>query len=171
MLDYDDPFFTWGFAARPGEYWIQGRSPERPCIHRAPFSGVPSPPRRCVSWIVTEDERLSAPICAWMVDMERKNLNALFWERWEWADGGLPFYYVPCAGELRLEEPPFTRGGLLCEEMGLGKTLEIISLILWSKINELSRPSMTPIVRMGDTGRNSEIRILYLVRCSISTRD
>ena len=56
----------------------------------------------------------------WMQDRESipGGLNSLFWERREWA-GGEPFWYFPLAGELRTSEPPMTRGGLLCEEMGL----------------------------------------------------
>ena len=34
------------------------------------------------------------------------------------------------ADETFLEEPPLVRGGLLCEEMGLGKTAEITALVL-----------------------------------------
>lgn len=64
----------------------------------------------------------------WMLDHERdpRGLNALFWERWEWGDADecaeadKAFYYFPLAGELRVTEPPYRTGGLLCEEMGLG---------------------------------------------------
>ncbi|CAM9883365.1 unnamed protein product [Pylaiella littoralis] len=70
--------------------------------------------------------------CQWMLDHERdaRGLNGYFWERREWADGGDPLWYFPLAGEFRLAEPPHITGGLLCEEMGLGKTIEVISTIL-----------------------------------------
>jgi E3 ubiquitin-protein ligase SHPRH len=42
---------------------------------------------------------------------------------------GGSYWYFPLAGELRLTEPPLSRGGMLSEEMGLGKTLEILALI------------------------------------------
>lgn len=34
-------------------------------------------------------------------------------------------WYFPLAGEFRLAAPPHITGGLLCEEMGLGKTMEV----------------------------------------------
>eukprot|EP00752_Nemacystus_decipiens_P012660 g11214.t1 len=70
--------------------------------------------------------------CQWMLDHERdpRGLNGYFWERREWADGGAPLWYFPLAGEFRLAEPPHITGGLLCEEMGLGKTMEVLSTIL-----------------------------------------
>ncbi|CAM9858108.1 unnamed protein product [Ectocarpus sp. 6 AP-2014] len=70
--------------------------------------------------------------CQWMLDHERdpRGLNGYFWERREWADGGAPLWYFPLAGEFRLAEPPHITGGLLCEEMGLGKTIEVLSTIL-----------------------------------------
>jgi len=73
----------------------------------------------------------------WMLDHERDDvgLNGYFWEEREWGDQGY-FYYFPLAGEFRLTKPPKTTGGLLCEEMGLGKTLEILCLILANPLNE-----------------------------------
>eukprot|EP00943_MAST-04B_sp_MAST-4B-sp1_P009028 g9028.t1 len=72
---------------------------------------------------------------AWMEDQESlsNGLNSLFWEKRQWLDSAGKhdvFYYMPSAGELRLEQPPMVWGGLLCEEMGLGKTVEIVSCIL-----------------------------------------
>lgn len=68
---------------------------------------------------------------SWMQDQEKlpgMGLNSLFWEERAWGDGG-SYYYFPEAGELRLKRPPTVRGGLLCEEMGLGKTVEMAALI------------------------------------------
>ncbi len=72
---------------------------------------------------------------AWMQDHEEMpgmGLNSLFWEERSFLDEG-KFYYFPAAGELRLEKPPTVFGGILAEEMGLGKTLEIVALIALEK--------------------------------------
>ena len=73
---------------------------------------------------------------AWMLDHEAlpHGLNELFWEKWSFPDGNSEdFYYAPQLGELRLEQPLERRGGILSEEMGLGKTIEILALILATK--------------------------------------
>lgn len=83
----------------------------------------------------------------WMVDQEflahPLGLNGKFWETRSWAGAGggdpaveqqwAPYYYFPVAGELRLASPPRVSGGLLAEEMGLGKTLEVLALIAHDK--------------------------------------
>jgi hypothetical protein len=57
----------------------------------------------------------------WMLDQEVKSrgLNAHFWQEWKFTDGQSMFYF-PLGGEFRFDRPPVTKGGLLCEEMGLG---------------------------------------------------
>jgi hypothetical protein len=62
-------------------------------------------------------------------------LNSLFWEEREWHDATSEsdrFYYMPSTGELRVEKPPLVHGGLLCEEMGLGKTVKKYLLMFLS---------------------------------------
>ena len=68
----------------------------------------------------------------WMQDREAEQtgINARFWEELIYRDGGGSMYYFPLAGEFRLMKPPITTGGLLCEEMGLGKTVICIALVL-----------------------------------------
>jgi hypothetical protein len=73
---------------------------------------------------------------AWMLDREAlpHGLNELFWEKWSFSDGAEEeFFYAPQLGELRLQQPLVRRGGILSEEMGLGKTIEILALILATK--------------------------------------
>eukprot|EP00945_MAST-04E_sp_MAST-4E-sp1_P005484 g5484.t1 len=75
---------------------------------------------------------------AWMHDREFSSggLNNYYWEERKWLDSvgeDDAFYYMPSAGELRLERPPMVRGGLLCEEMGLGKSLEVVCTIMLDK--------------------------------------
>lgn len=43
------------------------------------------------------------------------------------------YYYFPLSGEVRLREPPRTRGAAICEDMGLGKTLEV-SFVWWLSV-------------------------------------
>ena len=93
---------------------------------------------------------------AWMQDREslpNLGLNSIFLEQRRWGGRGAVaefddpeynvaceptyyanndcshFYYFPGAGEIRIEKPARVRGGVLAEEMGMGKTLEIVSLI------------------------------------------
>ena len=71
----------------------------------------------------------------WMFDRETApgGLNALFWREYPGARGGgvdHTFWYNPMAGELRDAPLPIVSGGFLCEEMGLGKTVEMCALVL-----------------------------------------
>lgn len=63
--------------------------------------------------------------CQWMLDHERDPhaLNHYFWQRRDWLDGGDPLWYFPLGGEFRMQTPPHTTGGLLAQEMGLGKSV------------------------------------------------
>jgi hypothetical protein len=67
----------------------------------------------------------------WMLDQEKDEagLNGHFWEQWCFDDGGGSMYYFPIGGEFRFEKPPVARGGLLCEEMGLGSNTYDIHFI------------------------------------------
>ena len=71
---------------------------------------------------------------AWMQDMENapRGLNSFLWEERTWI-GGERFFFFPMAGELRIDPPPLVTGGILSEEMGMGKTLEVLALIASEK--------------------------------------
>ncbi|CAG9462964.1 unnamed protein product [Pedinophyceae sp. YPF-701] len=83
---------------------------------------------------------------AWMQDQEACDLNARFWEERAWGpqpcDG--TFFYFPAAGELRTQRPPRVTGGLLAEEMGLGKTVEMVALILSDRAANYPAPTPPP---------------------------
>ena len=102
-------------------------------------------PRDAVDGLAIELFPYQRQTLAWMVDQESMEggLNATLWERREWLDrarGGAVAadqpeccWAFPMAGELRLDAPPVCHGGLLAEEMGLGKTVEIVALSLWDR--------------------------------------
>lgn len=78
----------------------------------------------------------------WMIDKEigPYSLNEFFWEERSFTgasdeDSG-KYYYFPLTGEVRLCKPPSTRGGMVTEEMGLGKTIEALALIVSQKAPE-----------------------------------
>jgi len=64
---------------------------------------------------------------AWMVQMEHLDggINRLLWEEREFLEGD-KYYYCPSLGQLRLEAPKECKGGLLCDEMGLGKVRLVV---------------------------------------------
>eukprot|EP00178_Gracilaria_changii_P003779 TRINITY_DN1570_c0_g1_i1.p1 TRINITY_DN1570_c0_g1~~TRINITY_DN1570_c0_g1_i1.p1 ORF type:complete len:1239 (+),score=192.08 TRINITY_DN1570_c0_g1_i1:276-3992(+) len=71
----------------------------------------------------------------WMLDKENDEyyLNDYFWEerfftKVNGKESG-SFFYFPLTGEVRLNRPPRMRGGMVTEEMGLGKTVEALALI------------------------------------------
>ncbi|KAI0566448.1 Helicase [Gracilaria domingensis] len=71
----------------------------------------------------------------WMLDKENDQfyLNDYFWEERSFTktngkDNG-SYFYFPLTGEVRLNRPPRMRGGMVTEEMGLGKTIEALALI------------------------------------------
>lgn len=91
----------------------------------------------------------------WMLDQENdpNGINSLFWEEWKYG-GNISLFYFPLAGEFRLTRPPKTNGGLLCEEMGYGKTIEIIALILGNplvndgeNVTEAANPGDLPVAK------------------------
>ena len=63
-------------------------------------------------------------------------------------------FYFPEAGELRLERPPHSTGGLLCEEMGLGKTVEVIAIII-----RAITQGLFPLFVTDSTGHHSVCRM------------
>lgn len=76
----------------------------------------------------------------WMIDKENdpKSINDYFWQEYTFSPSTKNgrkdhFYYFPKAGELRLSKPPDIRGGMVTEEMGLGKTVEALALIAAQK--------------------------------------
>ncbi|CAB9507231.1 DNA repair protein RAD5 [Seminavis robusta] len=72
-------------------------------------------------------------IC-WMIQMEHLKgaygINSVLWEQRSFLDGG-EYYYSPALGQIRLgKPPPHMKGGLLIDEQGCGKTVEVLGLIM-----------------------------------------
>ena len=68
----------------------------------------------------------------WMQEMEGTPINRFFWE--ERRLGACAYFFSPGLGELRLALPGDSyRGGMLASDMGLGKTVMILSLIALDK--------------------------------------
>lgn len=57
----------------------------------------------------------------------------------------VPFYYCPWTGNVSSERPPASVGGILAEEMGLGKTVELMALVT----NSLSVSRALPMAGAG----------------------
>lgn len=78
-------------------------------------------------------------IC-WMQQMESLGglgINSILWEEREFLDCGR-YYYSPALGQMRLVAPPVMKGGVLADEQGLGKTFEVLGLIIAS-LDELKQ--------------------------------
>jgi hypothetical protein len=80
----------------------------------------------------------------WMEDQEsRRSISDPFWVKLsmarinhgEYASKSEPFWLCPLTGCVSKIAPPAVQGGILAEEMGLGKTVEVIALI----VNSLAR--------------------------------
>jgi len=127
----------------------------------------------------------------WMIDQEtsERGLNGYLWEKRGWIaeeskpnpDGtsekqqkqkkrktenaeernGESFFFSAEIGELRTEKPPLVRGGLVCEEMGLGKTLEFLSLIM--HFHGRSEPDFSQIKGADDTNLQFSKASMFVV--------
>eukprot|EP00495_Collosphaeridae_sp_1-RS-2012_P006625 TRINITY_DN622_c0_g2_i3.p1 TRINITY_DN622_c0_g2~~TRINITY_DN622_c0_g2_i3.p1 ORF type:complete len:321 (+),score=62.33 TRINITY_DN622_c0_g2_i3:26-964(+) len=66
----------------------------------------------------------------WMIKEERSKggMYRHFFTKSRFEDNS-PYWFSPFFKMLWLERPPTVHGGVLCEEMGLGKTIEILSLV------------------------------------------
>lgn len=92
----------------------------------------PLPPINGLKPELREFQRQSV---SWMCDREGTNLHEFFYS--EFKAGPFDMFYLQEFGEFSSEKPPITYGGILAEEMGLGKTVETIALILARRVRTL----------------------------------
>ncbi|KAJ7224511.1 SNF2 family N-terminal domain-containing protein [Mycena pura] len=109
--------------------------------------------RRSVAWLLDQEGKSVTPNGK-VVDKPANFSHFSFWESIE--EGNQTFYTNRLTGNLNLEVPdePAALGGILAEEPGLGKTLEIISLLLLNPAG----PDRHPGIRRWDPETNVEVK-------------
>src|SRR4051812_36570394 len=101
----------------------------RSCINLFSLSLSPRRAEEQPKGIKLPMRRYQRESLAWMMDIESTGWSPMTFTRFLCADGTELFWH-PLTGCLSLFELPVVHGGLLCEEMGLGKTLELLALCL-----------------------------------------
>lgn len=71
--------------------------------------------RQSLRWMISQEQQASSVFSPFTLTLAEP--------------GAKPVYYSPFTTTLSLAPPEDIRGGFLCEEMGLGKTVEILGLI------------------------------------------
>jgi E3 ubiquitin-protein ligase SHPRH len=109
--------------------------------------------RRSVAWLLDREGKMVTPN-GQVVEKPADRGNFSFWERIE--EGNRVFFMHRLTGNLALTSPDESPalGAILAEEPGLGKTLEIISLIL---LNPAS-PDRHPGIKRWDPEANVEVK-------------
>ncbi|KAJ7026292.1 SNF2 family N-terminal domain-containing protein [Mycena alexandri] len=109
--------------------------------------------RRSVAWLLAREGKMVTPNGE-IVDKPTDGRNFSFWERIE--EGNEVFFMNRLSGNLARTAPEeeVALGAILAEEPGLGKTLEIISLLL---LNPAS-PDRHPGVKRWDPEANVEVK-------------
>ena len=105
----------------------------------------------------------------WMLDREQQpgGLNMCFWQEHPLLPGSgrSSFFYNPTCGELMSPDtmvdgrPPISTGGFLCEEMGLGKTIELIGLVLSNPFDEAVASSRSKAFSNGSSSNSATISL------------
>ncbi|KAJ7460553.1 SNF2 family N-terminal domain-containing protein [Mycena latifolia] len=131
--------------------------PESPTADRAmqPTALLPTLlpfQRRSVAWLLAREGKMVTPNGE-VVDKPADSGEFSFWERIE--EGNQVFYVnrlTGCVAPTAPDEPP-ALGAILAEEPGLGKTLEIISLLLLNPA-----PHRHPGIKRWDPEANVEVK-------------
>eukprot|EP00977_Amphora_coffeiformis_P027521 scaffold34618_cov159-Amphora_coffeaeformis.AAC.12 len=93
----------------------------------------------------------------WMMQQEQieGGLNVLMWEERQFSDGQGSYFFSPAVGQIRLHlggngrnrmKENLPVGGILADMMGLGKTVQMLALILATKNDENDHDDPTTLV-------------------------
>lgn len=77
----------------------------------------------------------------WAIQREKYGLNSFLWTKLDGvkSSDGKDVYFNPVLDQVSTEKPPLCRGGLICEQMGLGKTIISLALILENPAPKIPR--------------------------------
>jgi superfamily II DNA or RNA helicase len=89
-----------------------------------------------LKWMEDQERRSSISDPFWVKLTMLSQMNGKLSPKWE------PFWYCPLTGHLARLPPPRVQGGILSEEMGLGKTVEVIALLCNSMSDANRRPAI-----------------------------
>eukprot|EP00898_Chlorokybus_atmophyticus_P007364 jgi/Chlat1/7629/Chrsp64S07159 len=111
-----------------------GMEPQLTCDFPALLPTLRPYQRRAVAWMVNREKAIEG------VQHDDEQPHPL-WEPVEDLRGTKSFYYCPYSGQVswtRYPAPPPISGGILADEPGLGKTVEVLTLVLANQ-HEVSR--------------------------------
>ena len=114
----------------------------------------------CVEGLKIELLEFQRQSLKWALECERtpNGVQSFFWSKIPTSDGQGDLYYHPILKSFRKDKPALVRGGFIAEQMGLGKTVISLALILKNPAPQLplSGSSIEELKTKGPDVDNSE---------------